>query len=74
MSDEIDRVRSAIATELDGSSMVTRFVLVAETIDDDGSAAISFMSDCDLAWQTLGLLHHGLAVTKATRYEEDDDE
>lgn len=70
---EIDDTRAAISSAMEGATIVTRFVLIAETIDDDGEASVQFMSDCDLAWQTLGLLHHGLNVTKAQRYEEDDE-
>lgn len=65
--ESIDRTRAAISEGM-GVPIVTRFVLIAETIDDDGEATVEFMSDCDLAWQTLGLLHHGLNVAK-----EDDE-
>ena len=65
-------IRNAIAEALDESAMVTKYVLVATVIAKDGSETIQTISDCDHAWQVLGLLHHALMVTQATKYGSDE--
>ena len=68
---DIDVIRNAIAEALDDSAMVTKFILVATVIDKDGGESIQTVTDCDHAWQVLGMLHHALIVTQATKYGSD---
>ena len=67
-----DVIRNAIAEALDESAMVTKFVLVATVIAQDGSETIQTISDCDHSWQVLGLLHHALLVTELEKYGSDE--
>ena len=66
-----DVIRNAIAEALDASAMVTKFALVATVVDQDGGETIQTVTDCDHAWQVLGMLHHALIVTQATKYGSD---
>lgn len=49
-------MESAIATEC-GSPLVTRWLLVAEVIDDDGAKTLRIISSPDVThWDRLGML------------------
>lgn len=75
MSDDGTEVlRDAIATVAGEGTFVTRYVVVAEVIDRDGDHAVHSISDCDLAYQTLGLLDHGRQLAIAHFHGWDDDE
>lgn len=65
-------LRSEIAAVTD-SAIVERFVLIATTIDADASQSVSILSDCDHAWQVLGLLAHATETAKHDKYHEEDE-
>lgn len=65
-------IRNAIAESTDAAALVTRYALVATVVDQDGSESIQTMTDCDNAWQVLGLLHHALLVTQQDKYGDDE--
>ena len=73
---DYDVIRNAIAESTEQGALVTKYTLVATVIDEDGTESIQTISDCDHSWQVLGMLHHALLVTAASRYgdDEDDDE
>ena len=70
-----DNLRDAIAQVAGEQTFVTRYVVIAEVIDPDGDHAVHSISDCDLAYQTLGLLDHGrqLAIAHFHGWDDDDD-
>ena len=72
MEFDSELVRNAIAEALAESAMVTKYVLIATVIAQDGSETIQTISDCDHSWQVLGMLHHALIVTQATKYGSDE--
>ena len=56
------------------SAIVEGFVLIATTIDSEADQSVSIISDCDHAWQVLGLLAHATETTKHLKYHEGEDE
>ena len=72
ISDEdMTGLRREVAAVTD-SAIVERFVLITTTIDADAEQSVSIISDCDHAWQVLGLLAHATEVTKHGKYHEGD--
>lgn len=69
------KMRHAVETAL-GGEMVTRFVVIAETIDENGVRALwTQAADGQKAWDTLGLLrfaeHQELAAEVRTQIQGD---
>lgn len=57
-------------TDTDGG-MVTRYVVIAEVIDPDGTESLRIRMSTGLAeWDALGMLHFTTARTVAIRAEE----
>ena len=63
-----DAIRDAIAATSGDGSFVTNWVTVAEVTDANGETAVHTISDCDHAWQVLGLLRHAELVTEQEKY------
>lgn len=73
ISDEdVAGLRREVAAVTD-SAIVERFVLITTTIDADAEQSVSIISDCDHAWQVLGLLAHATETTKHGKYHEGDE-
>ena len=68
---DFEGIRNAIVEALDDSAMVTKYALIATVIAQDGSESIQTVTDCDHAWQVLGLLHHALLITERDKYGGD---
>jgi hypothetical protein len=71
-----DKARTALA-DLFGSdgTMLTRFVLVSEIIEADGTSAVWTCTSEDLsAWDSLGLLSFAEAKQRGEIYAEQDDD
>lgn len=69
-------IDEAVATHERG--FVTKWVALVESVDPDGTRGLWTMTSEDVkAWDTVGLLQHGLhlqqAQTLAARSEDDDD-
>jgi len=69
---DYDVIRNAIAESTEQGALVTKYTLVATVIDQDGTESIQTISDCDHAYQVLGMLHHALLVTQASKYGGDE--
>lgn len=69
----VDRIRDAISVTDDGTVFVENFIVVATVSTPDGEGQIHTLSDCDHAWQTLGMLHHALMTTERQKYLHDED-
>lgn len=72
---------ASLVAELQPGAMVTRFVLIFETIDDEDRWISSATDPGQKEWDTLGLLQWGLSTQQASmgpvqRWEpgEDDDD
>lgn len=68
MSDIEDDLAAALAevTAKHERSMVTRWVVVVETIDAEGERGVWMVADLQAkAWDTVGLLGHALNVQRA---------
>ena len=63
-----DIIRDAIAESAGEGSFVTNWIAIAEVTDTDGETSIHTISDCDHAWQVLGMLHHARLVTEQNKY------
>lgn len=75
-----EAVRAALADAISAAlpgEMVTRWVAVVETIDEQGERALWHMSPTgQKVWDTLGMVRHVELVETATRirdYIDDDD-
>lgn len=62
-----DRVRDALANAFgEGGDMLTRWVLCAEIIDENGERFVwNVTSEDARAWDTLGLLGHAVQIEQA---------
>ena len=67
-----DAIRDAIAETAGGGSFVTNWVAIAEVTDRDGTT-IHTITDCDHAWQVLGMLQHARLITEQTKYGRDKE-
>ena len=67
---------SELIQQLQPGSMVQRFVLVVETIDDEDRWLSAFTAPGQKRWDTMGLLQYGLAAETnfVVSSDEDDDE
>lgn len=68
---DYEAIRDAIAKS-SGGAMVTNYALVAQVISKDGSTSIQTITDCDHAWQVLGMFHHALLVAERDKYRDDE--
>jgi hypothetical protein len=69
VSDELQRLLenavSSAVRDVDGG-MVTKWVMLAEGIDEDGERALWLVANKDaLSWDTIGMLHYALALEQA---------
>lgn len=74
-----DQVERAISTALQGveQSILTKFVVIAETVDGDGQRGLWSMAGGDaMSWDTKGMLSEALdrerAATFAALLRDDD--
>ena len=51
--------------------MVQRFVLVVETLDDEGKWFSAFTAPGQKRWDSLGLLAYATAIETNTRMDDD---
>lgn len=75
MSD--DAAVAAIRDALGGlaeTAMVGQWVAIATTTDVEGDQAVHVVSDCDHAWQVLGLLRHAQLLVEVGNYHHEEDE
>lgn len=58
------------------TSMVTKWVALIETIDGDGQKGLwTLTSDGVMAWDTVGMLQHGLHIQQnQTRFPDESGE
>lgn len=84
MSDLGPTLERAIGAAIDAAvgeherGFVTKWVALVESVDPDGERGLWTMTSEDVkAWDTVGLLQHGLhlqqAQTLASRFEDDSD-
>lgn len=71
-AENMDALRDSLAA-VAGAAIVERFVLVTTTINADAEQTVQIISDCEHAWQVLGLLAHATEYTKHVKYHQDDD-
>lgn len=63
-----------LIAEVQPGSMVQRFVLLAEVIDEDGGRWFSsFTAPDQKRWDSMGLLDYGLTFERNFTSSEDDD-
>lgn len=68
-----DQLRDALAAEVEGGAIVNNYVVIADVMTTDGGE-VHTISDCDHAWQVLGLLAHATEICKRDKYGKGDDE
>lgn len=78
MSDQQDAAHVAIGEliqRIDPGVMMTRFVLVAEVIDNDGGRSVwSVEAPGSTSWDVLGLLEYAKAAESVSVWTAGDDD
>lgn len=65
---------AALIHKLQEGSMVQRFVLVVETIDEENKWFSAFTAPGQKRWDSLGLLAYATAIESNTHIDNSDDE
>ena len=65
-----EQLRDALAAEVDGAAIVTNYIVIMTVLTEEGGE-VHTISDCDHAWQVLGLLTHATEVAKRDKYYPD---
>lgn len=67
LAPETDALVAQAVESLSGHAIVTRYVLVAETIDPEtgGRGLVTIVDDNAMAWDVLGLMGEALAKAQA---------
>lgn len=68
-----DAVQTAVSEVYPGD-IVTRWVVLAESIDRDGERAMIMVAQQDMrSWDTLGMLHHAIRREEVASHWNDEE-
>lgn len=63
---------AALIAEVQPGSMVQKFVLLVEVIDEEDRWLSAFTAPGQKAWDSMGLLQYGLNLENSVRLDTDD--